>query len=769
MALRFDARTNQIITDASAVAFGDPLVTLASATGAAGLNVPEGVAPSAPVDGDIWVTAAGEFFVRLNGVSIDLSAAGGGTVTSSGTPLNNQVAVFTSGTDIDSNADFTYSGTQVLIQNTSNLSMGSETGDRIIMHTGGYSLGILANTLYFNSNADFEWYDGGTGGDLLMTLAGTAGNLTVEGAIQNQAGNIISANGALVCDTYVSVAGASVNGDGIWFDGNTPSGNYGIYTSDQSDATFGGRYGADTNSDWNFYWTQNLGTNRGMYFKLGGKAAGDIVLGIHPGGVSSKNPLFIAEQAAANTDVLTFGQFWVRNDAPNVPMFTNDVGTDFELAVGAGFTTTWSSGGGTSFGTGATSGFSSGATQTFAAGAIFEIEETTTMADPAAAHGRFWVRDDIPNVPMFTDDAGDDHVLNASGSGDVTKVGTPVNNELGVWTGDGTLEGDAGLIWDATKLLVEVDSATTNAAIPVLTLSATSTGTPVAGIGPSIEFQAETAAGAPGNQEIGAVIYANTTSVTSTNEVTELVFLTQSGGGVAAERARVTALGLEAARFTMTGGTGDFEIRASGTTATLDANGSTVLDIAGMDENDTGLRLGDGMSLSFTDRASANRIYCQNIGVGGGSGEIEWTATSSGLMSFNFPIDMKDQQIRGAVLDDVAFEAQSVGLSSNIATLAYGSAVAHEVDLATASANVTINLTGGPPASTFGRVVVAVTQDTTTHRTITWQGGGADVMVWPGGTQPTLTASDLAIDIFEFLTWDSGSTWYGYLIGANFS
>jgi len=37
-----------------------------------------------------------------------------------------------------------------------------------------------------------------------------------------------------------------------------------------------------------------------------------------------------------------------------------------------------------------------------------------------------------------------------SGTGDVTKVGTPVNNQIGVWTGDGTIEGDAALTFDTT-------------------------------------------------------------------------------------------------------------------------------------------------------------------------------------------------------------------------------------------------------------------------------------------------------------------------------
>ena len=54
------------------------LQTIASTTGTTGFNIPEGVAPTTPADGDVWITAAGEFFARLNGVSVDLSAGGGG-------------------------------------------------------------------------------------------------------------------------------------------------------------------------------------------------------------------------------------------------------------------------------------------------------------------------------------------------------------------------------------------------------------------------------------------------------------------------------------------------------------------------------------------------------------------------------------------------------------------------------------------------------------------------------------------------------------------
>lgn len=45
--------------------------------------------------------------------------------------------------------------------------------------------------------------------------------------------------------------------------------------------------------------------------------------------------------------------------------------------------------------------------------------------------------------------------LDAKGTGDVTKVGTPVDNQIGVWTGDGTIEGDTGLTWDGSALSVD--------------------------------------------------------------------------------------------------------------------------------------------------------------------------------------------------------------------------------------------------------------------------------------------------------------------------
>jgi len=58
------------------------------------------------------------------------------------------------------------------------------------------------------------------------------------------------------------------------------------------------------------------------------------------------------------------------------------------------------------------------------------------------------------NLEVPTKNAIRDKIETLGGGGNVSKVGTPVDNQVGVWTGDGTIEGDADLTFDtaANKL-----------------------------------------------------------------------------------------------------------------------------------------------------------------------------------------------------------------------------------------------------------------------------------------------------------------------------
>jgi len=60
-------------------------------------------------------------------------------------------------------------------------------------------------------------------------------------------------------------------------------------------------------------------------------------------GISS---IFLTEKAAADADVAGSGQLWVKDDAPNTLMFTDDAGTDFELSQTTTQTTTTTGAGG---------------------------------------------------------------------------------------------------------------------------------------------------------------------------------------------------------------------------------------------------------------------------------------------------------------------------------------------------------------------------------------------------------------------------------------
>ena len=53
----------------------------------------------------------------------------------------------------------------------------------------------------------------------------------------------------------------------------------------------------------------------------------------------------------------------------------------------------------------------------------------------------------------------------AAGGGDVTKVGTPANSQIGVWTGDGTIEGAASLTYDGANLQLTGDIGSTGTKI----------------------------------------------------------------------------------------------------------------------------------------------------------------------------------------------------------------------------------------------------------------------------------------------------------------
>lgn len=80
------------------------------------------------------------------------------------------------------------------------------------------------------------------------------------------------------------------------------------------------------------------------------------------------------------------------------------------------------------------------------------------------------------------------------------------------------------------------------------------------------------------------------------------------------------------------------------------------------------------------------------------------------------------------------------------------------------TANCTLSFSN-VPASNVVSVTIALVQDGTGSRTVTWPTG----TIWPGGTAPTLTTTANHVDVFTMITMNNGTTWRAFTAGQNFA
>lgn len=81
----------------------------------------------------------------------------------------------------------------------------------------------------------------------------------------------------------------------------------------------------------------------------------------------------------------------------------------------------------------------------------------------------------------------------------------------------------------------------------------------------------------------------------------------------------------------------------------------------------------------------------------------------------------------------------------------------------TMTGNVTVTVSNWPVSGKEGRANFYLKQDGTGSRTVTWPAG----VLWPGGVTPTLTTTANKTDVFVLITFDGGTTIYGFIAGQN--
>ena len=111
-------------------------------------------------------------------------------------------------------------------------------------------------------------------------------------------------------------------------------------------------------------------------------------------------------------------------------------GTDGHVLTLASGVPTWAAGGGGGGYTNLTEFVAQTAWRVFYSNGSGDVTELALGAD-----GTYLKSNGASVAPTFATPAG---------SGDVSKVGTPVDNQIGVWTGDGTIEGDAALTFNTS-------------------------------------------------------------------------------------------------------------------------------------------------------------------------------------------------------------------------------------------------------------------------------------------------------------------------------
>ena len=125
----------------------------------------------------------------------------------------------------------------------------------------------------------------------------------------------------------------------------------------------------------------------------------------------------LREQSAPFAVAAGTGLVWVKDDAPNILMFTDDTGVDFKIArVFGGLTDNEIiRAAGTTGHMQNSQLFIDDSQNVSGVNSLFMDEQAAAEAD-VDGDGQWWVKDDTPNIPKFTDDAGTDFNVNRSGA-----------------------------------------------------------------------------------------------------------------------------------------------------------------------------------------------------------------------------------------------------------------------------------------------------------------------------------------------------------------
>lgn len=163
---------------------------------------------------------------------------------------------------------------------------------------------------------------------------------------------------------------------------------------------------------------------------------------------------------------------------------------------------------------------------------------------------------------------------------------------------------------------------------------------------------------------------------------------------------------------------------------------------------------------SATKKDHFDRAFENALAIKQGDTPLD-VAAITGLLTANGGAQFGDTVLQRPEIKDAAESRTAPTISGGTLTLDY--TTGHHFDVAL-NANVTTLTISNPPASgKAGGFVLKLTADGT-PRTIAWPAS----VKWANGSAPTPTSTNNKVDMFTFITYDAGTTWYAGVIGQNF-
>jgi len=327
------------------------------------------------------------------------SAGGGGNVSNTGTPVNNQLAVWTNATTIEGDANLTWDGSDMSVGGVFTVANAGGTNPNFIIQGDGEQTMRFYNSASTGSkrvswkmanrtNVDWEF--------IMYT------DVSADGTESFKLQGRTSGNAIVVRDGAVKVEGEFHTVGNVGIGTTAPDTNLHVSSGDSGDCIVIIEADEDNNAE---------GDVPQLWFKADG--------GITEGAVRLNNNYLELINNISSTGGILFKTGFTDNTG------TTDPGT------GASERMRITSGGNVGI------GVSSPASKLAVAGVI----ESTTGGIK------------FPDGTTQT-------TASAGGSGNVSNTGTPANNQIAVWTDATTIEGDADLRWTGTQL--EIETGTTD-------------------------------------------------------------------------------------------------------------------------------------------------------------------------------------------------------------------------------------------------------------------------------------------------------------------